>query len=82
MEITQSQKIANAIIALRPKAEWSLSGEDYAAIQWLDKKQSQPTLAEVEAEIANPTPQPELTLDDKLSSVGLSIADLKVALGL
>jgi hypothetical protein len=82
MEITQNQKITNALLVLRPNAEWSLLGDNYADIQWLDKNQTKPTLAEVEAEIANPTPQPELTLDDKLSSVGLSIADLKVALGL
>ena len=36
----------------------------------------------IEAEIANPTPKPEPTIDQKLSSVGLSVADLKSALGL
>jgi hypothetical protein len=82
MEMTQNQKIANALIALRPKAEWSLSGDNFADIEWLDKKQSQPTLAEVETEIANPTPQPEPTVSDKLAAAGLSVDDLKAALGL
>jgi hypothetical protein len=82
MEMTQNQKIANALLILRPNAEWSLLGDDYAAIQWLDTKQTQPTLAEVEAEIANPTPQPEPTVADKLAATGLSVADLKTALGL
>ena len=80
--MTQNQKIANALIALRPKAEWSLSGDNFADIEWLDKKQSQPTLAEVETEIANPTPQPEPTVSDKLAAAGLSVDDLKAALGL
>tara|TARA_R110000868_G_scaffold17385_2_gene76500 strand:+ start:645 stop:893 length:249 start_codon:yes stop_codon:yes gene_type:complete len=82
MEMSQNQKIANALMTLRPKAQWSLLGEDYADINWLDKKQTQPTLAEVESEIANPTPQPEPTVSEKLAVAGLSIPDLKAALGL
>jgi hypothetical protein len=82
MENTQNRKIAKALLILRPNAEWSLLGDDYADINWLDTKQSQPTLAEVEAEIANPTPQPEPTISDKLAAAGLSVDDLKVALGL
>tara|TARA_R110000868_G_scaffold72510_1_gene211284 strand:- start:449 stop:697 length:249 start_codon:yes stop_codon:yes gene_type:complete len=82
MEITQNQKIANAVITLRPNAQWSLLGDDYADINWLDKNQTKPTLAEVEAEIANPTPQPELTVADKLANAGLSVNELKAALGL
>ena len=82
MEITQNKKIANALIALRPNAEWTLLGDDYAAIQWLDTKQTQPTLAEVEAEIANPTPRPEPTVAEKLAIAGLTVDELKAALGL
>ena len=81
MENTQNQKIAKAIMSLRPKAEWTLLGDDYVNIEWLDTKQTKPTLAEIEAEIANPTPIPEPTVSDKLASVGLSIDDLKAALG-
>ena len=82
IELTQNQKITKALSVLRPKAEWSLLGDDYENIQWLDTNQTKPTLAEVEAEIANPTPLPEPTVSQKLESVGLSIDDLKIALGL
>jgi hypothetical protein len=82
MEKTQNEKIAFALNFLRPKAEYTLIGDDYSDIQWLDKEQSAPTWAEVQAEIDNPTPIAELTFAEKLSSVGLSIDDLKDALGL
>jgi len=59
-----------------------LRGDNYAEIEWLDTELTKPTLAEVEAEIANPTPRPEPTIDQKLASVGLSVTDLKAALGL
>lgn len=38
-----------AIQSLRPGAEWTLGGN---VLTWLDKKQSQPTNAEIDAEIA------------------------------
>lgn len=82
MEITENQKIAKALMSLRPKAEWTLLGDDYSNIEWLDTKQTKPTLSEVEAEILNPTPIPEATVAQKLESVGLSLDDLKAALGL
>lgn len=82
MENTQNDKITNALLSLRPNAQWTLLGDDYADIDWLDTVQTKPTLAEVEAEIANPTPLPEPTIDEKLASVGLSVNDLKAALGL
>jgi hypothetical protein len=74
------KQIIKALSDIRPNAEWILSGEDYADIEWLDKKVTKPTLAEIEAAIANPLPEPEQTVADKLASVGLSIADLKAAL--
>ena len=60
--------------------EWTLSGNEIADIVWLtnDKK----TQAEIEQAIANPLPEPEPTIADKLASVGLSVTDLKAALGL
>jgi hypothetical protein len=81
MEITQNQKIAKALIVLRPKAEFTLLGDNYSDINWLDTVQTKPTLTEVEAEIANPTPQPEPTVGEKLASVGLSLEELRKALG-
>jgi hypothetical protein len=82
MELSYNQKIAKAILVLRPNAQFILRGDDYAEIEWLDNEQTKPSLAEIEAEIANPTPSPEPTIDEKLASVGLSITDLKEALGL
>ena len=80
MEKNRNQKIATALNTLTPLAQWALIGDNYEDLQWFDTEQVQPTLAKVEAEIANPTPQPEPTVADKLASVGLSIEDLKAAL--
>lgn len=82
MEETLNTKIARALIMLRPNAEWSLSGDDFANLQWLDDKQTAPSWEEVKAEIDNPTPIPEPTVEQKLASVGLNLDDLKSALGL
>ena len=82
MEMTQNEKIAAALRVLRPDAEYSLLGDDYNDIEWLDTNQTAPTSAEVQAEINNPTPRPEATFSEKLSTVGLSVDELKAALGL
>jgi hypothetical protein len=82
MEKSKNSQIANALITLKPNAQWALRGDDYSGLEWLDTKQTKPTLAEIEAEIANPTPQPEQTVSEKLAAAGLSVADLKTALGL
>jgi hypothetical protein len=76
------QEITRALSILIPDTEWTLSGDDFADIVWLKEGQPKVTLEQVKAEIANPTPKPELTIAEKLASVGLSIDDLKVALGL
>jgi uncharacterized small protein (DUF1192 family) len=39
---------ADALQSLRPGAEWVLRGDD---LEWLDTKQTQPTEAEIQAEI-------------------------------
>ena len=44
--------IPDALQSLRPGAEWVLRGNEYAGLEWLDKVQTQPTEAEIEAEIA------------------------------
>ena len=49
--------ITKAIISLRPGAIWSLDGDTYDGLQWLEKPvyeggQKKPTKAEVEAEVA------------------------------
>jgi len=38
----------DALLSLRPGAEWVLRGDD---LEWLDTKQTQPTEAEIQAEI-------------------------------
>jgi tRNA A37 N6-isopentenylltransferase MiaA len=38
----------NALQSLRPNAEWTLNGDD---LEWLDKNQTQPTDAEIQAEV-------------------------------
>jgi len=43
--------IDQALVRLRPGAEWTLIGESYEGITWLDKKQTLPTKEEVEAEV-------------------------------
>ena len=74
-------EINKALKDLVPSAEYILTGEDYENIQWLDER-AKPTLAQIQAAIANPIPEPEPTVADKLASVGLSVTDLKEALGL
>ena len=39
----------NAIQSLRPGAEWALRGDD---LEWLDTNETQPTEAEIAAEVA------------------------------
>ena len=40
---------ADALLSLRPGAEWVLRADD---LEWLDTQQTQPTEAEIQAEIA------------------------------
>ena len=44
--------ITHALIELKPGAEWSLNGEDYSGLNWLDSKQTQPTETEVNSKIS------------------------------
>ena len=74
-------EILKALKDLVPNAEYVLTGEDYESITWLDKR-PKPTLAQIEAAISNALPEAEPTVADKLASVGLSVTDLKAALGL
>jgi len=43
--------IVDALISLTPGAEWSLTGDEYAGLNWLDEVQKQPTKKAVEAEV-------------------------------
>mgnify|MGYP006921315542 CR=1 FL=1 len=44
--------ISEAIQSLKPGAQWSLTGEDYTGLDWLDEEQTQPTEEECLAEAA------------------------------
>jgi hypothetical protein len=43
--------ITNALMSLRPGAQWSLENDDYSTISWYSAEIPQPTEAEVNAEI-------------------------------
>ena len=43
--------ILDALIELRQRAEWSLDGEDYSGLTWLDKNQTKPTEEEINAKV-------------------------------
>lgn len=78
----------NAIQFIRPDAEFLLTGDE---IQWLDKTQTEPTEAEIEAGLVNYQAKVETDKADadnkknaaqaKLEALGLTADDLK-ALGL
>ena len=44
--------IVDALISLRPNAQWTLNGDDYTGLDWLDEEQTQPTEQECIAEAA------------------------------
>tara|TARA_B100000214_G_scaffold358384_1_gene318845 strand:- start:37 stop:393 length:357 start_codon:yes stop_codon:yes gene_type:complete len=47
--------IVGALNSLKPNAEWSLDGETYSGLTWLDSNQTKPTESEVNAEITRLT---------------------------
>ena len=44
--------IPAALQALKPGAQWTLSGEDYSGLEWLDSSQTKPTETEVNSKIS------------------------------
>jgi hypothetical protein len=44
--------IAQALLNLRPNSSWDLIGDEYSGIVWKDETQNQPTLEEINTEIA------------------------------
>ena len=44
--------IVEALIALKPKAQFVLRGDTYAGLEWLDETQTKPTEDEVNAKLA------------------------------
>ena len=54
--------IAEAIAALKPGAEWSLNGDNYSGLTWLDTKQTQPTEEEINVKVAELQYQEEVNV--------------------
>ena len=50
--IGRRPSIVSALEALKPKSEWTLRGETYADLEWLDKSQTKPTEEEVNLKVA------------------------------
>ena len=50
--IGRRPSIVSALEALKPKSEWTLRGETYADLEWLDKSQQKPTEDEINTKIA------------------------------
>ena len=44
-------RISDALLILRPGAEWNISGNLYSKLEWLDKNQTKPTEEEINAKI-------------------------------
>ena len=44
--------IAQALLALKPGAQWTLRGDDISGLEWVDTKQTQPTETEVNSKIS------------------------------
>ena len=53
-------RISDALVKLRPGAEWSIDNNSYAELRWLDTKQSKPTEEEVVEKIVELTYQKEV----------------------
>jgi len=73
------QSIIKALKDLNAEG-WILEGDKVDNIVWTTNNVK--TEAEILAAMANPLSEQEPSVSDKLSSVGLTIDDLKVALGL
>ena len=44
--------ITTALTSLKPGAEWTLIGDDYSGLEWLDSKQTKPTETEINSKIS------------------------------
>ncbi len=77
--MTTHKEIVKALKDLGAK-EFTFTGDNLDDIVWFTD--SVFTKAEIELAMKNPLPEKEPTIDDKLASVGLSVNDLKAALGI
>jgi hypothetical protein len=73
-----NKEITNGLLQLGFNSGWVISGEE---ITLWENSEPQPTIEAI-LEAAKDYVEPEPTVEDRLASVGLSLPDLKVALGL
>ena len=74
----KTELISNGLMQLGFNSGWVVSGDEI--VLW-ENPEPQPTLAKI-LEAAQDYVEPVLTVEQKLASVGLSVDDLKSALGL
>ena len=48
----EEYSIVDALVELKPGAEWSIAGRDYEQLIWLDKSQTKPTLDELNTKLS------------------------------
>ena len=73
-----NKEITNGLLQLGFNSGWVISGEE---ITLWENSEPKPTIEAI-LEAAKDYVEPEPTVEDRLASVGLSLPDLKVALGL
>lgn len=73
-----SREIANGLVQLGFNSGWVVSDEQI--VLW-ENEQPQPSLESIKVAAKNYV-EPELTVEQKLQSVGLNLDDLRAALGL
>jgi hypothetical protein len=79
--MTTHSQIVKALQDINPAFQWTLRGDDLADLEWLDVS-PKPTEKQILDAIANPLPETQPTVNEKLANLGLNIDDLKNALGL
>ena len=86
-----SNKI-KALKKLRPNAQWTWIGEDYAGLEWLDTEQTKPTETEINNRASTIEAEEEQAKIDaenkkasakqKLQDLGLTVDEIKEAFGI
>ena len=71
--------IGSALLALKPGAQWTLSGSDYSGLEWLDSSQTKPTETEInnkitELDTAEPMRLMRIERDRRLTSCDWVVA--------
>lgn len=79
----ETKYITQAIFNLAPNAEFVFNDADLSTLEWHNAEITQPTNAAIlaEAQRVSELPPVQPTVAEKLASVGLSIEELKAALG-